>query len=291
MYILGTYSIAAVDLEKGDVGVAVASKFIAVGAIVPWVKTRVGAIATQALANPTYGPRGLELLERGYSAKRALEILVSEDPLREHRQVGIVDAKGEAAAFTGKECYPYAGHIVGSGYTVQGNIIAGPEVLEAMAKAFETTKGELVDKLLSALEAGDKAGGDKRGKQSAAIIVLREKGGYLGLIDKYVDLRVDDHPEPVKELRRIFEIWELTLLSREDPRDIVKKQDVAREIQKALKTLGFYREEITGNWDEATERAFINWANINNFENKLRRDEYIWGTLYRFLLKQAGELR
>jgi len=290
-YILATYSIAAVDLENGDLGVAVASKFIAAGAIVPWVKTRVGAIATQALANPSYGPRGLELLEKGYSAKRVLEMLVSEDPLREHRQVGIVDARGEAAAFTGKECYPYAGHIVGSGYTVQGNIIAGPEVLEAMAKAFETTKGELVDKLLSALEAGDNAGGDRRGKQSAAIIVLREKGGYLGLIDKYVDLRVDDHPEPVRELRRIFEIWELTLLSREDPRDIVKKQDVAREVQEALKTLGFYREEITSNWDETTEKAFTNWANINNFENKLRKDEYIWGTLYRFLLKQAGKLR
>jgi Uncharacterized conserved protein len=156
-----------------------------------------------------------------------------------------------------------------------------------MAKAFESTKGELVDKLLSALEAGDRVGGDKRGKQSAAIIVLREKGGYLGLTDKYVDLRVDDHPEPVKELRRLFEIWDLTLLNRENPGDVVRKQDVARRVQEALKTLGFYRGEITGKWDEATEKAFNDWANINNFENKLRVDEYIWGTLYRFLLKQV----
>jgi uncharacterized Ntn-hydrolase superfamily protein len=286
---LATYSIVAVDKEKGDVGVAVASKFIAVGAFVPWAKAGAGAIATQALANPSYGPRGLELLEKGYNARRVLEILISDDPMREYRQVGIVDVRGEAAAFTGKECYPYAGHIVGDGYAVQGNILTGPEVLESMAKAFETTKGELVDKLLSSLEAGDKAGGDRRGKQSAAIIVLRERGGYLGLTDKYVDLRVDDHIEPVKELKRLFEIWELTLLTREDPRDVVKKQDVAREVQQVLKILGFYRGEVTGVWDEATEKAFTDWANINNFENKLRTDEYIWGTIYRFLLKQVGK--
>lgn len=287
--IVATYSIVGFDRDRGDLGVAVASKFIAVGSIVPWVKTKVGAIATQALANPIYGPRGLELLEKGYSARRVVEILTSEDPMRDHRQIGIVDAKGDAAAFTGKECYPYAGHIVGDGFAVQGNILIGPEVLESMARAFETTGGELVDKLLSALEAGDKAGGDRRGKQSAAIIVLREKGGYLGLIDKYVDLRVDDHPEPVKELRRLFEIWELTLLTRERPSDIVKKQDVARSVQEALRKLGYYKGEITGTWNDETERAFIDWANINNFENKLRNDEYIWGTLYRYLIKQANQ--
>ncbi len=287
--IIATYSIVAFDRETGDLGVAVASKFIAVGAFVPWVKAKVGAIATQALANPSFGPRGIELLEKGYSAKKVLEMLLSDDPMRDYRQVGIVDAQGEAAAFTGRECYSYAGHIVGDAYAVQGNILTGPEVLEAMAKAFETSSGELVDKLLNALEAGDKAGGDRRGKQSAAIIVLREKGGYLGLTDRYVDLRVDDHPEPVKELRRLFEIWELTLLSREDPRDIVRKSSVAREIQEALKILGYYKKDITGVWDEETEKAFTDWAYINNFENKLRSDEYIWGSIYRFLLKQVGK--
>lgn len=288
MYMLATYSIVGFDPEKGDLGVAVASKFIASGAIVPWVKARVGAIASQALANPSYGPRGLMLLEKRMSARSVLEALLSDDPLREHRQVGIVDSKGEAAAFTGKECYPYAGHIVGNYYSVQGNILTGADVLEAMAKAFESTRGELVDKLLSALEAGDRAGGDKRGKQSAAVIVLREKGGYLGLTDKYVDLRVDDHPEPVKELRRIFEIWDLTLLNRENPSDVVRKQDVARSVQTALRRLGFYKGDVTGEWNKETEKAFTDWANMNNFENKLRVDEYIWGTLYRFLLKQAG---
>ena len=177
---LGTFSIVGFDPETKDLGVAVASKFIAVGALVPWAEANVGAIATQALANISYGPRGLELLRRGYSAKKVLQILISDDPQREERQVGIVDSKGEAAAFTGSKCYPYAGHIIGENYAVQGNILTGPEVLEEMAKAFEQTKGELVDKLLAALEAGDKAGGDRRGKQSAAIIVVREKGGYGG---------------------------------------------------------------------------------------------------------------
>ncbi|MEM1619201.1 MAG: DUF1028 domain-containing protein [Fervidicoccaceae archaeon] len=285
---LSTFSIVAYDRETGDLGVAVASKFVAVGAIVPWVKAGVGAIATQALANPLYGPRGLELLERGLGARRALEILTSEDPQREHRQVGIVDSRGEAAAYTGERCYPHAGHIVGDGFAVQGNILAGPEVLEAMATAFETSRGELVDRLLRALEAGDRAGGDRRGKQSAAVVVHRRGGGYLGLTDKYVDLRVDDHPEPVAELIRIFEIWDLALLNREDPRDVVRKEDAARPIQEALRALGYYRGELTGSWDEATEKAFVDWANINNFENKLRGDEYIWGRIYRFLLRQAG---
>jgi len=285
--VLTTFSIVGFDPETKDLGVAVASKFIAAGAIVPWAKANVGAIATQALANVSYGPRGLELLSKGYSARKVVEILVSEDPLRDERQVGIVDSKGEAAAFTGKKCFEYAGHIVGDGYAVQGNILAGPQVLEEMAKAFETTKGELVDKLLAALEAGDRAGGDRRGKQSAAILVVREKGGYGGYTDKYVDLRVDDHKEPVLELKRLFKIWELTLLIREKPNDIVSKDEVATEVQKALKVLGFYKDEITGIWDEVTEKAFTDWVMINNFENKLRKDRYIWGTVYRFLIEMS----
>jgi len=286
--ILATFSIVGYDPETKDLGVAVASKFIAVGAIVPWAKAGVGAIATQALANVSYGPRGLELLSKGYGAKKVVEILVSNDPLRDERQVGIVDFKGEAAAFTGRKCFEYAGHIVGDGYAVQGNILTGPEVLEEMAKAFETTKGELVDKLLAALEAGDRAGGDRRGKQSAAILVVREKGGYGGYTDRYVDLRVDDHKEPVLELKRLFKIWELTLLTREEPDDIVSKDEVAAEVQKALRKLGFYRGEITGKWDDVTEKAFTDWVMINNFENKLRKDRYIWGTIYRFLIETSG---
>ena len=285
---LSTFSIVGVDLEKGDWGVAVASKFIAVGALVPWAKAKVGAIATQAWANISFGPRGLEMLEKGLTAKQVLEKLLESDEQREYRQVGIVDHSGNVAAFTGSECYEWAGHITGDNFVALGNILAGQEVVEEMAKAFETTKGELVDKLLAALLAGDEAGGDRRGKQSAAIIVVREKGGYGGFTDRYVDLRVDDHDEPVRELIRLFKIWELTLLEREDPSDVVKIEDVAEKLQIALKKLGYYKGEITGKADKATLEALEKFMHINNFENKIRKDGYIWGTVYRYLIGLAG---
>ena len=285
-----TFSIVAVDPEKGDLGVAVASKFIAAGSVVPWVKVRVGGVATQAWANVRFGPLVLRLLEANYSPRKAVETLLSTDPRREHRQLGVVNVKGEAYAYTGKECLEYAGHIVGEGFAVQGNILAGPEVLEAMVKAYETTGGELVDKLLAALKAGDSAGGDRRGKQSAAIIVVRPCGGYGGCeegADKYVDLRVDDHPEPVVELERLFKIWEITILEREDPSDVVDIAEVAAEIQEALRRLGYYSGEITGKPDKETMEALKRWMAINNFENKMRRDGKLWGTVYRFLLEEA----
>ncbi len=284
---LTTFSIVAADLEKGDWGVAVASKFIAVGALVPWAKAKVGAIATQAWANISFGPEGLRLLEQGLSAKDVLDRLLMNDDMREHRQVGIVDWKGEVAAWTGSQCFSWAGHVIGEHYVALGNILKGPEVVEAMARAFETTKGELVDKLLAALEAGDNAGGDRRGKQSAAILVVREKGGYGGYTDRYVDLRVDDNPEPVRELKRIFRIWDLTLLTREDPNDIVRLEDVAEKIQLALRKLGYYKGEVTGKLNEETLKALEEWMLINNFENKMRKDGYIWGSIYRYLLDLA----
>lgn len=286
---LSTFSIVGADLERGDWGVAVASKFIAVGALVPWAKAKVGAIATQAWANVSFGPRGLELLQQGLTAQEVLEKLLSEDEQREVRQVGIVDHSGNVAAFTGSECYEWAGHIIGDNFVAMGNILAGEEVVESMAKAFETTKGELVDKLLAALKAGDDSGGDRRGKQSAAIIVVREGGGYGGFTDKYVDLRVDDHEEPVRELIRLFKIWELTLLEREDPSDIVKIEDVADKLQVALKKLGFYKGEVTGKADKETLEALERFMHINNFENKIRTDGYVWGTVYRYLMELAGE--
>jgi len=289
-----TFSIVAADPETGDLGVAVASKFIAAGSVVPWAKLGVGAVATQAWANVKLGPLTLSLLEAGYTPKRAVETLLSTDPRREHRQVGVVNARGEAYAFTGSECIEYAGHIVGDGFAVQGNILAGPQVLEAMASAFESTRGELVDKLLAALKAGDEAGGDRRGKQSAAIIVLRPCGGYGGCeegVGKYVDLRVDDHPDPVNELVRLFRIWELTILSREDPSDVVDPAAVAGELQEALSILGFYRGPVTGELNEETLRALEEWMAVNNFENKIRRDGLIWGSVYRFLLEEARRRR
>ena len=200
----GTFSIVAFDPKTGDLGVAVASRVLAVGAVVPYAQAGVGAIATQAFANTTYGPKGLALLRKGLTPEQVLKRLLAEDKDREHRQVGIVDAKGRAAAFTGKKCLPWAGHLVGKGYAVQGNILAGEQVVKAMAQAFENTKGELAERLMAALEAGESAGGDARGKQSAALLVVRKGGGYGGFDDRYIDLRVDDHPEPVKELRRLL---------------------------------------------------------------------------------------
>ena len=286
-----TFSIVAADPERGDVGVAVASKFIAVGSVVPWARAGVGAVATQAWANVKLGPLILYLLENRYSPRRAVELALASDPRRDERQVGVVSSRGEAYAFTGPKCMPYAGHVVGDGFSVQGNILAGEEVIEAMARAFENTKGELVDRLLAALEAGDRAGGDRRGRQSAAIVVMRPCGGYGGCeegVDRYVDLRVDDHPDPVRELRRLFEIWELTILEREDPSDVYDLAQVAGALQEALRRLGFYRGPATGRLDEETLRALEAWMGYNNFENKMRRDGRIWGTVYRFLVKQAG---
>lgn len=204
--LVATFSIVAYDPRTKELGIAVQSKFIAVGAVVPWAKANVGAVATQSWANTTYGPDGLKLLGEGESPEQALKKLLSSDPKREHRQVGIVDAQGRAAAFTGEECLDWAGDHQGKNYTVQGNILAGEKVVTAMAEAFEESQGALAKRLIDALEAGQKAGGDRRGRQSAALLVVRQGAGYSGFNDRYRDIRVDDHPEPIKELRRIYEL-------------------------------------------------------------------------------------
>jgi len=201
-----TFSIAAYDPDKKEWGVAVASRYLAVGSVVPWAKAGVGAVATQSYANVTYGTRGLELMAEGKSAADVLKTLVEADKESEVRQVGMVDAKGETAQHTGKKCVAWAGHKAGKNYAVQGNLLAGEEVVDKMAKAFEETKGSLAWRLMAALEAGEQAGGDKRGKQSAAILVVRDKAGPGGFNDRYIDFRVDDHEKPVQELARILEL-------------------------------------------------------------------------------------
>jgi uncharacterized Ntn-hydrolase superfamily protein len=204
---VGTYSIVARDPVTGDLGVAVQSKFLAVGSVVPWAKAGTGAIATQAQANTSYGPEGLRMLAYGWTAQEVLDSLLAMDPDRESRQVGIVDQMGNAMAYTGSRCQAYAGHKIGQGYAVQGNILAGAGVLDAMASAYEKTEGDLPERLLAALAAGEKAGGDSRGRQSAALLVVREGGGYGGYNDRFVDLRVDDSPDPLGELTRIYGVW------------------------------------------------------------------------------------
>ena len=202
--VVATFSIVGHDPDAKEWGVAVASKFLAVGAVVPWVKADAGAVATQSFANTTFGPKGLDLMEKGKSAEEAIKELTDADEGRDRRQVGMVDAKGNPATFTGSKCVPWAGGKTGEHYAAQGNILAGPEVVDAMAKAFEESKGPLAWRLMDALEAGDKAGGDKRGKQSAAIYVARKGRGYAGLNDRYIDFRVDDHKDPIPELARVL---------------------------------------------------------------------------------------
>ncbi len=206
--VCSTFSIAAVDTAAGECGVAVASKVLAVGYIVPWVECGGGAVATQALANVSLGPSGLELLAGGLSAGEALEVLISTDEGFQDRQVGIVDADGGSATFTGSDTYAWAGGVSGPGYAIQGNILTGPEVIAAMEETFLSTAGPLSYRLVRALSAGDSAGGDSRGRQSAALLVHRPGGGYQGVGDALVDIRVDDHADPVGELARIYALWE-----------------------------------------------------------------------------------
>lgn len=267
---------------------AVESKFIAVGSVVPWATAKVGAIATQAWANTSYGPRGLQFLEEGHSAGETLELLLKDDEKRESRQVGIVDRNGRPAAFTGRECYSWAGHIVGRNFCCQGNILASERVIEDMAGVFERTDGDLIDKLLAALDAGQAAGGDKRGQQSAALLVVREGGGYEGFTDRYVDIRVDEHPRPIAELRRIFRMYDMTFLRREDPKSVLKIEGpLAAEIQSHLAKLGFYKGPNTGIFDTETQKAYREFINISNFESKLREDGCIWPSVLRFMREQV----
>jgi len=203
---VNTFSIVAYDPDEQEWGVAVASRYLAVGAVVPWAKAGVGAVATQAAVNIAHGPNGLDLLAKGMSAEEVLKTLEDGDKQLQVRQLGVIDAKGKAAAFTGKNCNAFAGHKTGDNYACQGNILAGQAVIDDMAKAFEETKGPLAWRMMAALEAADKAGGDKRGKQSAAVLVVRDKRGPNGIGDRYIDLRVDDHKEPIPELARILSL-------------------------------------------------------------------------------------
>jgi uncharacterized Ntn-hydrolase superfamily protein len=204
-----TFSIVAHDPETGDLGVAVASKFLAVGSVVPWARAGVGAVATQAWANVSYGSEGLELLDAGVAPTTAIERLTSADDGRIHRQLGLVDATGRSATYTGSGCFPWAGGRAVEGLAAQGNILAGPEVVDALIETFRGAAGTLTDRLLAALLAADRTGGDARGRESAAVLIVRADAGYNGGNDRWIDLRVDDHPDPVPELARLYGVWRL----------------------------------------------------------------------------------
>ena len=280
MRIVATFSIVAFDPEVNSLGVAVQSKFLAVGSVVPWARAGVGAVATQALANFNYGPRGLQLLSRGKTAAETVEDLISADEEREHRQLGVVDAAGRAATFTGGECFEWAGGVTGEHYAAQGNILVGRETVEALAKTFEHTPGDLAGRLLAALEAGQSAGGDSRGKQSAALLVVREGGGYGGDNDRGVDLRVDDHPEPVRELVRIRDLHTLYFGETKPDGVVAVDGDVKREVAVALRRLGYLEE---GANDEALLDALSAFIRTENFEEREQERGYLDRAVLEFI--------
>lgn len=267
---LNTFSIVAYDPDENAWGIAVASKFLAVGAVVCWARAGAGAVATQALAQMSYGPDGLAMMANGKSARETLEALLAGDPGADQRQVGLVDAEGRAAAHTGKACHDWAGHKVGEGFTCQGNILTGPETLDALAITYQNAKGELADRLVTALQAGESAGGDRRGKQSAAVVVVRPNSGYGGTTDRYLDLRVDDDAEPVRKLKKLVETHHLFFGKPKPEDEMLINEELARELQNMLNKAGYYGGTVDGTWDEMSKQAF--WMLIGN-ENLEER----WG--------------
>ena len=279
--IVATFSIAAFDPETDSLGVAVQSKFLAVGAVVPWARAGVGAVATQAMANFNYGPRGLGLMAEGRTAEETVEVLISADDDRENRQLGVVDARGRAATYTGSECFDWAGGVTGEHYAAQGNILVGRETVEAMAKTYEETGGELAARLLAALAAGQEAGGDSRGKQSAALLVVREDGGYGGDNDRVIDLRVDDHPGPIGELARLRDLHAL-YFGETGLEDVVAVDgDVRMEVVDALLRSGYVEERDAG--DEALLDALVAFIRTENFEEREQARGYVDRAVLEFM--------
>src|SRR6478735_2670159 len=256
--LVATYSIAACDLEAGQWGVATQSKFLGVGSVVPWAEPQVGAIATQAYANPRYGPDGLALLREGLSAEEVVERLTQADDGRDHRQVGVVDGKGGSASYTGSECMDWAGGRTGPCYAAQGNILVSAETVDAIAETFERTAGQpLVERLLDCLDAAQAAGGDRRGQQSAAVLVVEKDGGYAGLSDVLVDLRVDDHEQPVAELARIYALQDLLFGKTPRAEWIGVDATLGTELSTRLAKLGY---------EGPLEQTLAAWAGTENLE-------------------------
>lgn len=263
-----TFSIVACDLATQAWGVAVASKFPAVGAVVPWARAEMGAVATQSYANTSYGPRGLEMMGQGLSAEETLAKLLADDEERELRQVGLVDAAGMAATFTGADCHDWAGGLTGPGYAIQGNILTGENVVTAMQNAFLQTAGSLAARLYAALYAGDRAGGDRRGRQSASIYVAKPKGGYGGFIDRWIDYRVDDHPDPVPRLGELLELHEL-FFGESDTKDRAAIEGkTLQQLQQILIREGYLRGDFGTVYDQQTRKALEAFTGNENFEER-----------------------
>jgi len=275
--IVATYSIAACDLGAAQWGVAVQSKFLAVGSVVPWAEAHVGAVATQAYANPRYGPDGLALLRDDVPAAEVVRLLVDADDGRDERQVGVVDRHGDAASYTGTACLDWAGGRTGAGYAAQGNILVGAETVDGLADTFEATAGKpLAERLIDCLAAAQLAGGDRRGQQSASLLVVERGGGYARLSDVVVDLRVDDHSRPVEELRRLYALHDQLFGST--PRTAWLPLDGAlrAEVAERLTALGF--------------KSLDDWAGVANLELRVDGDDAIDPVVLEALRAAAADL-
>jgi uncharacterized Ntn-hydrolase superfamily protein len=298
-----TFSIVAYDPSNGDLGIAVESKFLSVGAVVPWAQAGVGAIATQSWANTRYGPLGLAMLKEGLPPDQVGAALVAGDENAAQRQFGMVDAQGRAYTCTGSGCFAWAGGRTGANYAAQGNILTGPEVVDALVETFESATakdtgeaaatnsgqahGDLAERLVAALAAGQAAGGDRRGQESAALLVVRARGGYSGFNDRYVDLRVDDHPKPIEELRRLLDLHRL-YLGKTDPEDLLALDDnLARELQQMMARRG-YSVTITGMWDDQSKKAFREFAGVENLEERLQEGPFVDRVVLKFLRERFG---
>ncbi len=284
---VSTFSIVARDPDTGDFGIAVQSKFFGVGAVVGWAEASVGAVATQAHANTSWGTRALALLQAGWAAPDVISYLAASDPGRDVRQIGLVDRAGNAANFTGPDCSPWAGGKTGDGYCVQGNILVSQDTTEAMADAYESTSGPFAHRLISALEAGQIAGGDSRGQQSAAIYIVRERAGYGGGTDRLLDLHVEDHPTPIDELRRLYEVHSV-YFGTDDVVLVPLTDPLNQQIAARLAELG-YLDTASGVGSDVVAGALEKWAGAENLEERILTDDQIDAVLLRFLgIDQAG---
>ena len=286
-----TFSIAAWDPRarpSPEWGVAVASKFLAVGAAVPWAAAGAGAVATQALANLAYGPRGLEALAEGRAAGDVVASLTAADREREHRQLGVVDARGGSATYTGAECFEWAGGRDGDGYCCQGNILTGPNVVDRIAEAFERASGDLASRLLTAIAAGDRAGGDRRGRQSASLLVVREEGGYGGGSDRAIDLRVDDHPQPIRELERLLELHRLYFPRPSELSFVDIDDTLAAQLRGMLNDRGYDAGRGSGPYDDRLKNALFAFVGTENLEERWTDEARIEASVLDYLTARTA---
>ena len=266
---IATFSIVGADMARGELGIAVASKFLACGAVVPWASAGAGAVATQSYSNTAYGPDGIRMMREGHSAEETLARLIAADSDRALRQVGIVDARGGSAAHTGSGCHGWAGHQVGPSFAAQGNILVGEDTVQAMAAAFAVSAGPLSDRLVNALARGEAAGGDRRGRQASAVYVVKANGGYGGKNDVLVDLRVDDHPDPVAELRRLLDLQHLYFGSGPESEKLVLDGPLLAEICAMMRRLDYLPSSAADDWNEATAKAFDAFTSTENLEERV----------------------